>query len=72
MAEAVYNSKKCGSFCHTIRHFNASQMYVIKDQSIDLKFWYVIFNLTLPVKYKVIRQNSKFLLDFSKPLNFKN
>ena len=34
----IYNFKKCGIFYHTMRHFNASQIYVIKDHSNDLKF----------------------------------
>ena len=35
MSEAIYISKKCS---HTMRNFKASQMYVIKDHSIDLQF----------------------------------
>ena len=38
MSEAIYNSKKCGIFCHTMRHFDASYKYDLQDHSIDLKF----------------------------------
>ena len=38
MSEAIFNSKKYGIFCHTMRHLNASQMHVKKDHSIDLKY----------------------------------
>ena len=45
MPKAIYNSIKCGIFCLPKRHFNASQMHVKKDHSIDLKFWYVICDM---------------------------
>ena len=30
MSEAIYISKKCGIYCHTMRHFYASKMNLIK------------------------------------------
>ena len=38
MSEAVYNSKKCGIFCHTMRHFYASKMNLIKGS----QYWFKV------------------------------
>ena len=53
MPDAICNSKKCGIFCHIMLHFNASEIYVVKIHSIDLKFWHaicLILNLNLPLQ----------------------
>ena len=55
------------SLCHTMWHFNASQMHVKKDHSFDLKFWYVIYLiLILNLPNLMVIYKTKFIVSISK------